>query len=58
MLVLLISNMKIKDTLLNMILFLQEENRIMCFSLKTLIMIISKHIRILLGVLIGKIFQW
>lgn len=58
MLVLLISNMKIKDTLLNMILFLQEENKIMCFSLKTLIMIISKHIRILLGVLIGKIFQW
>lgn len=58
MLILLISNMKIKDTILNMILFLQEENRIMCFSLQTLIMILSKHTRGLFEVPLGKTFQW
>lgn len=43
MLTLFNSNMDIKATLLNIILFHEEENRIMCFSFQTLIMLKSKH---------------
>lgn len=52
-------NFKYKDKrqMLNMILFLQKENRIMCFSLKTIDYDIIKAYLVLLGVL-EKIFQW
>jgi len=56
MLILFISNMEIKATLLNTILFHQGENRIMCFSFQTLVMLKSKHATLLLGAPLQKSF--